>query len=90
MMLRTTGVRYYKLKKYKVQEISNILLKVAEYNIKYVDEDLTVAADSLREGRIPIQQPGEALKVEGRIRYVGYDQWTQWGPAEEDPVSGMN
>ena len=71
-----------------VKKIYNTRLKVAKYDIKYGDEDLTVAADSLREGRITIKQPGEGLKVEGRIRYVGYDQWT--GPAEEDPVRGIN
>ena len=61
-----------------VKKIYNTRLKVAKYDIKYGDEDLTVAADSLREGRITIKQPGEGLKVEGRIRYVGYDQWTLW------------
>ena len=51
------------VKNHRVKKIYNIRLKVAEYNIKYGDEDLTVAADSLRDGRITIKQPGEGLKV---------------------------
>ena len=55
--------------------------KVEEYNIKYGDEELIVAADSLEDEKIIMQKKGDGEEVKGRIRYQGYEEWSSWGKA---------
>ena len=46
--------------------------------MKYDDEEVSVAADDLKDGRITIKRLKEDDELKGRLRYVGYTHWTQW------------
>ena len=56
-------------------------MKVEEYNIKYGDEELIAAADSLEDDRIILKKKGDGQEVRGRIKYEGYEEWSSWGEA---------
>ena len=45
-----------------------------------------IAADILIDGTIALEVPGEDTKMEGRIKYEGYEEWSEW-ISSEDPVS---
>ena len=60
-------------------ELLNYLsfFQVAEYHIKHGDEEIFINPDTLHERRIVLKAPKDNLKIEGRIKYEGYD-WTPW------------
>ena len=57
-------------------------MKVAEYNIKYGEEDLVVAANTIETKEITLDRQKDIEDVRVRLRYEGYEEWSTWGSSQ--------
>jgi len=52
--------------------------KVDQYHLKYNTEEKFIDPINLEDGKMTILVPKENTKIEGRIKFKGYDVWSPW------------
>ena len=60
--------------------------QIEKYQIKYGGEESFFDPSSLEDGKITMKILGEDAKLEGRIKYKGFENWSEWISSDK-PVS---
>ena len=58
------------------------MLQVEKYQIRHEGEDYLLEPDNLREGKFRVKLKEKGAKIEARIKYHGYHNWTRWISSE--------
>ena len=58
------------------------------YNVKYEGEESFIDPRSLRGGKLWLNVKSENAKIDARIKYEGFEDWTDWISSEK-PVSSL-
>ena len=54
------------------------MLQVEKYQIRHEGEEYFLEPDSSEEGKFLIKMKEKGAKIEARIKYSGYHNWTRW------------
>ena len=57
-----------------------------QYHVKYSTEEDYFDPMTLEDGKITVEAPQENSKIEGRMRYQGFESWSPW-ISSDSPVS---
>ena len=57
-----------------------------KYHIKYHTEEVYIDPITLKDGKITVSVPKESTEIQGRIKFYGFDLWTNW-ISSDSPVS---
>ena len=63
-------------------------MQVEEYQIRYDGED-NIDTAGLEDGKVKVEVPMEITKIEARVRYKGYDNWSGW-VSSDVPVGSLD
>ena len=63
-------------------------MQVEEYQIRY-DGDETIDTAGLEDGKVKVEVSMEITKIEARVRYKGYDNWSGW-VSSDVPVGSLD
>ena len=58
------------------------MLQVEKYQIRHEGEDYLLEPDNLQEGKFRVKLKEKGAKIEARIKYQGYHNWTRWISSE--------
>ena len=61
-------------------------LQVKEYHVKYEGEESFIDPASLQDGKLWLNVKSENAKIDARIKYAGFEDWTDWISSDK-PVS---
>ena len=61
-------------------------VQVEEYHVKYDGEESFIDPASIQGGKLSLNVKSENSKIVARIKYKGFEDWTNWISSEK-PVS---
>ena len=63
-------------------------VQVKEYHVRYDGEESFIDPASIQGGKLRLHDKSENSKIDARIKYEGFEDWTDWISSEK-PVSSL-
>ena len=61
-------------------------MQVELYQVRYEDVEKYIDPEDIQDGKIALIANSENIKIEARIKYKGFQNWTEW-ISSDMPVS---